>query len=536
MSGFTINPAGVIAELQRRFTLKYQIECLPLTKNEMLLVEELMEAVENVCTAKEYEVERETSLYRDEPNKLEAFDDEECCEDNNKRNPNCSVLRGYEPSPVAPRRKATIEERFTLDEMRTIVDKKDIHGWKMSTIQHNFRKVTSYTDLVVMREILRGGQRKHAMYRQIREHVYSKFLEFQAAHLPIHDCDLQSWALAKATEVGCDSFSASDKWVFKFKKQFGIRSRKTTKFVTKSDVEEEMEIADKAEAFRLDFQRKVRCNRYYQIFNADQVGINLEFVSNRTLRRAGAKDVYLTIKSKSNTTHSVTIMPVIDASGRFLSPLFVCLKEKNGEFGPVVQETMYKPENLSVTCSSSGKMDKSLFRTFLETVILPNTAPKKKFLLLLDNWTPHKNEQLIAESLRNRTYDIMLIPPGTTSLCQPLDTTFNRQIKVFLKRFTEKTRHLDKMDEISGRNNFLKVLSLMHTELSSPVFYNMIRYSWYSAQLVLEKENFENVKEVCFPSCRNLACEACNDDNFITCAHSRRSLCFKCYFGEQHRH
>jgi hypothetical protein len=129
----------------------------------------------------------------------------------------------------------------------------------------------------------------------------------------------------------------------------------------------------------------------------------------------------------------------------------------------------------------------------------------------------------------------MIIPPGTTVRCQPLDTTFNRQLKVFLKRTTEKTRHLDRVDEISGRNNFLRLLSLMHFELSSKRFRNMIRYAWYSAGLSSDKPTFSNVKELCFPK-RNVPCEVCKKDIFIVCAENDRSFCFDCFFSNEHKH
>jgi hypothetical protein len=543
-----VSLVNVFTALQRKVDQKYPSrvaddpETMQITKKEMLLAEELFGTLEAICHANELEVEQEVVLYRDRGVNVGDCGVNLCGVDVNEtsadcyfENPNCSTSSDYTPSPVVSKRREMIEERFTLDEMRTIVEKKDKNGWTLSTIMHNFRKVRSHRDVALMRKIVQGETRPRSVYPIIRDYVYEKFVESELAYLPIHDCDLQHWAQSKASEIGLQSFTASEKWVYKFKKEYGIRSRKTTKFVTKTDIADESEIAESAKAFRLEFQ-EVRKNKYKKIFNADQVGINLEFVSNRTLRRAGAKDVLLCIKSKNNLTHSVTIMPTIDSKGKLLSPLFVCLQEPKGSFGPVVQQTLFKPDNLFVTCSTSGKMNNDLFRSFLENVILPNTRHKEKFLLLLDTWTPHKNKQLIEECLSDRSYDIMLIPPGTTSVCQPLDTTFNRQVKNFLKRVTEKTRHLDRMDEITGRNNFLKVLSLMHSELSSEPFNRMIRYSWYSAQLILEKVEFENVKEVCFPFCSKRPCEECNGENFIVCASGRRSYCFTCYFSDRHEH
>jgi hypothetical protein len=540
MQALQINPENVIELVRGKVAAKHAKVTLEFTKKERLLADELFEMLEQLCNAPTYEIETETDLVREDANEVDDRSAEpEMLDENEELNvtvsTDCATSDDYKPSPVAVKRANTLEERFTLEEMRAIVDKKDKHGWALSTIMHHHRKVKSHKDITVMRKILAGQPRKHDAYRQIRAHVFTKFKEFESAHLPIHDSDLQSWAHAKATELGCDSFCASDSWVYSFKKKYGIRSRKTTKFVTTAELAKEGELAIAADDFRAEFQRKVSTGKYKKIFNADQVGVNLEFVSNRTLRVAGSKDVFLCIKSKNNITHSLTIMPTIDTEGNLLSPLFVCLMEPSGSFGVNVQQNLYKSDNLFVTCSTSGKMNNALFKEYLTHVVMPNTVAKEKFLIVLDSWAPHKNEQLIAECLLNRKYDVMIVPPGTTAHCQPLDTTFNRQVKAFLKRTTEKTRHLDRMNEITGRNNFLRLLSLMHSELSSAAFRDLIRYAWFSAGLCVNKPTFSNVKQVCFRPAAG-PCEVCKDANFIVCANDGRSYCFNCFFNGDHTH
>ena len=52
---------------------------------------------------------------------------------------------------------------------------------------------------------------------------------------------------------------------------------------------------------------------------------------------------------------------MVSADGRLLPVLFVLLQEMNGVFGPRVKKSMFKVDNLYVTCSSSGKLDKKTF-------------------------------------------------------------------------------------------------------------------------------------------------------------------------------
>ncbi|RWR98638.1 hypothetical protein B4U79_06821, partial [Dinothrombium tinctorium] len=71
-----------------------------------------------------------------------------------------------------------------------------------------------------------------------------------------------------------------------------------------------------------------------QILNSDQMAFAYEFVSKRTLSDVGEKDIKVSIKSKNKTKHTYTVMPMTNYDGELLSPLYICLREINGEFGP----------------------------------------------------------------------------------------------------------------------------------------------------------------------------------------------------------
>jgi len=93
-----------------------------------------------------------------------------------------------------------------------------------------------------------------------------------------------------------------------------------------------------------------------EIYNADESDFNLEIHSGRTLAKSGVKTVEAIIQSVPSMTHSYTIMPIISASGRLLSPLYIVLKESTGTFGPRVQETLFRPVNIYIQASKSRKL------------------------------------------------------------------------------------------------------------------------------------------------------------------------------------
>ncbi|EZA55677.1 hypothetical protein X777_04186 [Ooceraea biroi] len=93
-------------------------------------------------------------------------------------------------------------------------------------------------------------------------------------------------------------------------------------------------------------------------FGAGPRRIFKEIHSRRTLTKSGVKTVEAMIQSISSTTHSYTIMPIISASGRLLSPLYIVLKESTGTFGPRVEETLFRPVNIYIQIQASklGKL------------------------------------------------------------------------------------------------------------------------------------------------------------------------------------
>jgi len=88
-------------------------------------------------------------------------------------------------------------------------------------------------------------------------------------------------------------------------------------------------------------------------------------VSGRTLSEGGEKT---TLCSVSTTHHLYTIQPTISADGKLLSPLYLCLQEPEGQFGPRVEENLLHRPNVYVTCSQSGKLTKPLLQEWCSEV------------------------------------------------------------------------------------------------------------------------------------------------------------------------
>lgn len=231
-------------------------------------------------------------------------------------------------------------------------------NYSIETVRKRYRYVKSVRQLRRWaHQLNQGGTYKEKLHR-ISEYVLKNLqTAVNAGHI-IHDIDLQKWALQAQKEIGHEDvrFKASHHWLWKFKKSHRIVSRKINKFVTRKTIENEQEIRTKADKFVNEVKSYIEKYGTQNVYNADQSGFQFEIHSGRTLTVEGTKQVECVVESVSSTTHSYTIQPTINAEGKLLSPLFIILKETKGEFGPIVEKNLFRPDNVFLVASKSGKI------------------------------------------------------------------------------------------------------------------------------------------------------------------------------------
>lgn len=254
------------------------------------------------------------------------------------------------------------DAEIDMDRKRKAVEFwKNEHGkkkHKLSTVQKDFRFVSSERQLRRWAKQIEAGGTRKSKLAYISESVLNNFKSALNNGFIIHDRDLQRWALQANEEQSGNKmvFKASKYWLFNFKKAHGIVSRKITKFVTRKTITDGEKLKEEAAKFVDEIKPLVTKYGATNVYNSDQSGFRLEFHSGRTLTKQGEKTVECVAQSISSTTHSYTIQPLIRADGVLLSPLFLVLKEPSGSFGPIVQKTLFKPDNIFLTASKSGKL------------------------------------------------------------------------------------------------------------------------------------------------------------------------------------
>jgi len=438
-------------------------------------------------------------------------------------------------------------EECVVDDEGGIVDfsykRKAVEFWKsgkkacrtLSAVQHKFRKVKSYHQLYRWETSLEKGGTNADKFAFIAEYVLHKFQEACDRKSIIHDMNLRLWALEAKDQVDLPEFRASKWWIWNFKKVHKIVSRKITAFRTQFTFKDQENIQNVAKEFVSNVKSKIPAIGLEEVYNADESGFNLEIHSGRTLAKSGVKIIEAAVQSISSTTHSYTIMPLISASGNLLSPLYIVLKESTGTFGPRVEETLFRPVNIYIQASKSGKLTAEHFKTWFTEVYLPNTGSKS--MLLLDSWTGHCPSQLEQHVPQGKEVTFLTIPKKTTGIIQPLDVFGFRIWKNFVRTFSDNVILQEENINLHSRNEIIKLQSLTQNQLSSPRFKNLFKYSWFKSGYVETRpDHFQNPVEYCYFKTEKHVpkCSICGKAAFMRCAWCGEYFCFKHFYEDYH--
>lgn len=253
---------------------------------------------------------------------------------------------------------------------------------------------------------------------------------------------LQQWAMAAAFPFLSENFrfEASSTWVKVFKRKHRIKQRKITKYVSKRDCATLEETIEAAEKFRKQTSILIRNFDLDLVINTDQTDCQYQTSYNRSLDFQGIKTVLVQKQNLNKITHSYTVQYSVTASGKLLPRVFLCLQEPTNKFGSVVSKIVKKLEtefkNVIVTCSKSGKLTKDLYKQFLETILVPYVK-NEKFMLIIDSWESQTDctlhDYIFENDSGEATCNLKIIPSKCTSLCQPCDVYFYRQVKNLIK-------------------------------------------------------------------------------------------------------
>lgn len=268
------------------------------------------------------------------------------------------------------------------------------------------------------------------------------------------------------------------------------------------------------------------------MWNCDQMGLQLEVVSGRTLAIRGTKKVITTVQRLNATTHSYTVHIQLKASGSVSPKLPIVLYEPGG-VPKKFKEDNAQYTNLQVYWSTSGMMGSEIAKQWMKEVFLQFVDEDS--ILVLDAWNGY-NQMLELPEIAQKKLKIVKLPKKSTSVLQPADVYFNRPFKNFIRKVSNRIRLHNNDFKISIRKNLLALLDMLWFQLKAPRFENLVKYGWYRAGYFTEHPpNFQTPVQYCLGYKGYTKCESDNCPNlcFIRCAHCELHFCFN--HGLNHR-
>jgi hypothetical protein len=168
------------------------------------------------------------------------------------------------------------------------------------------------------------------------------------------------------------------------------------------------------------------------ILNMDQTPVYFSMCPKKTLEIVGAPTVH--IRSSTSDTKRATVAVTIAADGTVLPAVVVFKGKPNGriaekEFGNYPQSNEYH-------CQEAAWMDEVVMLAWVDGPLRAyvEQAPDGIIpLLILDSYRCHMMASVVHR-IQEMGVEVIHIPGGCTSLCQPVDVGFNKPFKDRIRR------------------------------------------------------------------------------------------------------
>ncbi|KAJ3454068.1 hypothetical protein MRS44_018700 [Fusarium solani] len=171
--------------------------------------------------------------------------------------------------------------------------------------------------------------------------------------------------------------------------------------------------------------------------NVDETPIPFEYLDGHTYELRGARTVDGHSDRSGWGKRQATLVLYIFADGVTRLKPKIIFHGAAPPRGRIHEEEgyLYSPD-VTVAFNETAYNNEELFLDWIQQELPTAIEEKKDFLLVMDVATFHKTKPVTTE-LKSKNVTRALIPPGCTSLVQPLDTAINRVIKDYLREETE---------------------------------------------------------------------------------------------------
>ncbi|RHZ33380.1 hypothetical protein DYB26_002100 [Aphanomyces astaci] len=297
--------------------------------------------------------------------------------------------------------------------------------------------------------------------RVAEENIAQWVSELRGDGIPVSKALLACKAMDVALEQGLAAyqFKASPSWMKGFMKRWGLAIRAKTRSGQANLADGEKALAE----FKTSIRKVIKDNRIVEVFNADQTGINYEYLPKQTMDNKGAKTVW--IKASGHDKDRVTAMLLADSKGTKYPP-FLVLKSKASTIKEVVQENLTQRHGfgrqvwkeiedleanfpLQIYGNPSAWWNAGISLRFLDFHFGHRRGQAvDPVLLLWDDFSAHFTDEVVQRA-KDLQVHLYRVPPTFTWICQPADVAWMKPIKASMRR--KWVDYLRRSIELNGR-------------------------------------------------------------------------------------
>ena len=247
--------------------------------------------------------------------------------------------------------------------------------------------------------------------------------------MPVSVLALQEKA-KKVIRPHSPSFGASRGWVERFFTRHRLSLRNRTSVSQKLPRQLEGVLTK----FYEDAGRFMHIGKYPRslVRNMDEMLAFFDMVPSKSICKTGSKECIA--RTSGCEKKHVTIILLATTDGKMFPPMIIF----KGKTTKTIEQLRVSDGSI-VKTQAKAWMDEELVHVWLEDIWLKHNklmSQKLGFensLLTFDASSAHKTDEVEAKLVQNKS-DILMIPAGCTSKCQPMDVCINKPFKANLRK------------------------------------------------------------------------------------------------------
>ena len=291
-------------------------------------------------------------------------------------------------------------------------------------------KSTLRNDVKPSDESNRSGAGRPLTYpKEAENELVAWVLQLLDVHMPMSVLALQEKA-KKVIRPHSPSFGASGGWVEKFfaRQQLSLPNRTSVSQKLRRQLEGVLT------KFYEDPGRFIRIGKYPRslVGNMDETPAFFDMVPSKSICKTGSKECI--VRTSGREKKHVTIVLSTTADGKMLPPMIIF----KGKTTKTIEKLRF-PDGFIVKTQAKAWMDEELMHVWLEDIWLKHTKLMSQklglenSLLRFEAFSAHKTDKVEVKLVQNKL-DILMIPAGCTSKCQPIDVCINKPFKANLRK------------------------------------------------------------------------------------------------------